>query len=61
MGHAQDPGDRRHRQAVAVGGADRPIALGAEALCGAGLLNLALGVLLGEGSQPRLGVGGLAL
>jgi len=49
MGHFQDLGDRRHRQAVPVGGADRPVALGTKALCDLGLLCLALGVLCGEG------------
>ncbi len=61
MGHLQHPGDRRHRQTVAIGGADRPVALGAEALAGLSLCGLALGVLLGEGGQPRFGIGCLAL
>jgi hypothetical protein len=61
VAHAKDPGDHRHRQAVAVGGADRAVALGAEALGDLGLFGLALGVLCGEGIEPGEGVGGLAL
>ena len=61
VARAQHLGDRGHRQAVAVGGADRPIALGAKALCDLGLLCLALGVLGGKGIEPGKGIGGLAL
>ncbi|MGA8746451.1 MAG: hypothetical protein WB507_11380 [Solirubrobacterales bacterium] len=61
MADAEHLGDRRHRQAVAVGGADRAVALGAEALGDLGLGGLALGVLGGEGIEPGKGIGGLAL
>jgi hypothetical protein len=60
MAHAQDLGDGSHRQAVLVGGADRLIPLLAQLVAGLVQRRLALGVLLGKGSQMSSGVGCLA-
>jgi hypothetical protein len=56
VAHAEDAGDRGHRQPGAVGGADRPVALGPQ--LGGPLLDLGLAprVDLGELGERRLGV-----
>jgi hypothetical protein len=57
---SQYAGDFSHRQAVAVGGADRLVALGAELLLGALEGGLLLCVVAGEGGELGAGVGGFA-
>jgi hypothetical protein len=61
VAHLEDAGDRGHRQAPAVGGADRCVTLAAQPLGGALQIRLALGVGLGEGEELSLGLGCLAL
>jgi hypothetical protein len=60
VAHAHDPGNRGHRQPLAVGHPDRLVPLAAQL---GGLLferGFALGVRLGKGGQTGFGVRGLA-
>ena len=60
MAHAHDPGDGRHRQALAVRGANRLVPLLLEGFLGLRQRSFALSVLLGESSQTASGLRGLA-
>jgi hypothetical protein len=55
MAHAHDLGDGFHRQAVAVGGSNRPVTLGSQAFRSFFQLSFPPRVFLGECRQPVAG------
>jgi hypothetical protein len=60
VAHAHDPGNGRHRQALAVSRADGLVALLPQFFTGLLQSGFALGVALGKGSKTVSGVRGLA-